>query len=76
MSVIKLVSIFLICFVSFDMVTSLICYNCGYYEHSDGRKTPIEDWGHHVPYCDDFTTNNNNTEVALYVSSLGIIHHN
>lgn len=78
MSLIKLVPVLLVCFVSFGIVASFKCYNCGYFELSDGKKIPIhERWDHweEVPFCDDFTPNENNTADVLLVSSLGVINY-
>ena len=47
-----------------------------YFELANGDKVPIHDkWDHYekVPFCGDFTTNENNTIPAMLVSSLIII---
>ena len=72
MNVIKFVPILLICLISFGMVESFKCFECGYFELSDGKKVPIYDrWDDmRVPFCNDFTTNANNTKEALLVSQI------
>ena len=47
---------------------ALVCFNCGYLELINGTKVPLtEDFGV-VPFCDDFTSGDKNTEVAMMVS--------
>ena len=62
------ISFVLIFFASLARVNCLICYNCGYMELPDGKKVPIEEdpFGK-IPFCDDFTSNKENTMVAYPV---------
>ena len=47
---------------------ALICYNCGYLELINGSKIGIKEEFGNIPFCDDFTTGDKNTEVAMMVS--------
>ena len=54
-------------FASLDRVNCLICYNCGYMELPDGKKVPVTEEFGQIPFCDDFTSNKENTMVAYPV---------
>ena len=49
-------------------VNSLMCYNCGYLELPDGTKKQVTEEFGKIPFCDDFTTNEENTIEANRVS--------
>ena len=73
MNVMKFLPVLLLCFVSIDLVYSFKCFECGYFELSDGSKHPIRDrWSGYeeVAFCDDFTANVSNTKEALLVSQI------
>ena len=59
---------------SFYEVNSLRCYNCGYLEKPDGEKVPVTEEFGKIPFCDDFTDNQENTIEALTVNTLFIIY--
>ena len=54
-------------YTSLVQVNCLICYNCGYLEMPDGSKVPIREEFGKVPFCEDFTTNEENTKMAYHV---------
>jgi len=47
-------------------VDCLICYNCGYLELPDGQKVPVTEEFGKIPFCNDFTTDKENT-IEAYV---------
>ena len=54
-------------FTSLVQVDCLICYSCGYLELPDGKKVPVEEEFGQIPFCDDFTSNKENTMEAYPV---------
>ena len=48
-------------------VDCLMCYNCGYMELLNGTKIKLNEQFEDVPFCDDFTTNKENTKIAALV---------
>ena len=58
---------------SLSRVNSLLCYNCGYLELPDGKKVNMTEEFGKIPFCDDFTTNHENTVEAYAVSLHWII---
>ena len=60
----NLILVLLLYFDSLNIVAGIKCYNCGYFELSDGKKIPIHDrWEGYdkVAFCDDFVESENNT---------------
>jgi predicted small lipoprotein YifL len=57
---------------SLSRVNSLMCYNCGYLELPNGDKVAVTEEFGKIPFCDDFTTNEENT-VEAYAVSLHLI---
>ena len=60
--------LFLSFLFSLSVVNALMCYNCGYLELPDGKKVPVTEEFGKIPFCDDFTTNQENTIEAYAVS--------
>ena len=48
-------------------VSSLKCFNCGYLELPDGKKVEVTEEFGKIPFCDDFTQNEENTIEAYAV---------
>ena len=48
-------------------VSSLTCFNCGYLELPDGKKVEVTEEFGKIPFCDDFTQNEENTIEAYAV---------
>ena len=61
-----LVSIFL-CNIFFPQISCLTCFNCGYLELPNGKKEPVTEEFGKIPFCDDFTQNEENTIEAYAV---------
>jgi len=54
-----LVSIFLFN-IFLPQISSLTCFNCGYLEMPDGKKINVTEEFGQIPFCDDFTQNEEN----------------
>ena len=51
-------------------VSSLTCFNCGYLELPSGEKVPVTEEFGKIPFCEDFTQNEENTIEAAAVRLL------
>ena len=48
-------------------IDCLLCFNCGYLQLINGTKIPLKEEYGDIPFCDDFTSSQENTKLAKLV---------